>query len=58
MNSRKDAYCYSCGQVLNVAKPQTKVLEEEEVDDDTRRGNTRFDDSSHLLLLIPGAAGP
>ncbi len=58
MNSRKDAYCYSCGQVLNVAKPQTKVLDEEEVDDDVRRDNTHFADSSHLLLLIPGAAAP
>lgn len=58
INSKKDAYCYSCGQVLNLSKPQTKVLAEEEVEDDGRFRSTYFDDSSHLLFTIPGVANP
>lgn len=58
INSKKDAYCYSCGQVLNLSKPQTRVLDEEDVDEDARRSSSYFDDSTRLLLLIPGAASP
>jgi len=58
VNSKKDAYCYSCGQVLNLSRPQTKVLAEEEVEDDTRLNSTYFDDTSRLLLMVPGVASP
>ncbi|MCC7449067.1 MAG: FHA domain-containing protein [Anaerolineae bacterium] len=58
VNSKKDVYCYSCGQVLNLSKPQTKVLAEEEVEDDGRFNSTFFDDSTRLLFMIPGVANP
>jgi len=61
MNSKKDAYCFYCGHVLQpeqvVKRSVTKELSDP-LDAKTRWGSAYFGESSVLLLTIQGVAKP
>jgi hypothetical protein len=56
-NRLGDAYCFSCGTLLNVTSPQTRNLERAD-EDLAQVGQAHFGKGSILLLHVQGAERP